>query len=66
MDWPRTTKKQREILLRVELQPDYYRNRERNSILALVYKGLVETWGCFTGYAITQRGYDFCRFGMRR
>lgn len=63
--WPRTTLKQRAVLLGAE---DYGHIKDTlvsPTILALLYKGFVRHtengW-----YAITQRGFDYLRFGMRR
>ena len=65
---PIVTRRQREMLLELESKPYgamRYGSRDRQTVYALVYKGLVATFGVFNGVEITQRGRDFVRFRMR-
>lgn len=67
MIWPRFTKKQRELLVRLESSPHGSLRYPLNcTSLRLTYEGMakgetiISSW-----YTITQRGRDYVRFGMR-
>lgn len=63
---PRVTFAQRKLLWSLWYAPhESAYSSEIRTVSALVYKGLVETWGIFTGVALTRRGHDFVRFRLR-
>lgn len=66
--WPKLTKVQRGLLMRLEANGNgslrYPANR---TYLRLVYEGMVTGQTIISNFAIiTQRGRDYVRFGIRR
>lgn len=67
-EWPRFTKVQEDLMLRLDSSPHGYLIHQFNrTYLRLNYEGMVEGETILSSFVtITRRGRDYVRFGLKR